>query len=150
MSRPVSPESYLTIADSCVFFLSGQQIQSPLVLWPIMAFHDLSKAARRKIRELANVAHERELAAELRRLDELFSRWRSGELDPHDLNDAIHRFHDGPSRQLWSLYTDSDPSFAVEAAITRGILLASEIPSDVAEQFRTAIAAASKDLHKEA
>ena len=87
-----------------------------------MPFRDLSKLVRRSIRDLAAVAHDRELDAELRRLDDLFSQWRNGQLSPHELNDAIHQFHDGPSRHLWKIYTDSDPSLAVASAIARGVL----------------------------
>ena len=87
-----------------------------------MPFRDLSKSLRRNIRDLAAVAHNRELGAELRRLDDLFSQWRNGQLGAHELNEAIHHFHDGPSRHLWKIYTDSDPSLAVASAIARGVL----------------------------
>jgi hypothetical protein len=103
-------------------------------------FRDLSKSVRRSIRDLAAVAHIRELDAELRCLDNLFSQWRNGQLGPHELNDAIHQFHDGPSRHLWRAYTDSDPSLAVASAIARGVLREQEIPAQAAEELRVMVA----------
>jgi hypothetical protein len=108
-----------------------------------MPFRDLPKSIRRSIRDLAAIAHERELAAALRQLDELFSQWRSGQLNPHSLNDAIHQFHDGASRDLWKLYTDSDPSVAVASAIARGVLLEREIPSQTAGALQSMVASLS-------
>lgn len=100
-----------------------------------MPFRDLSKSVRRSIRDMAKTAHDRELATELHSIDEAFSRWRSGHLGPHELNDAIHQFHDGASRRLWKLYTDTDPSIAVASAIARGILPQSEVPPNVAQEL---------------
>ena len=113
-----------------------------------MPFRDLSKSLRRNIRDLAAVAHNRELGAELRRLDDLFSQWRNGQLGAHELNEAIHHFHDGPSRHLWKIYTDSDPSLAVASAIARGVLQEQEIPAPAAEELRAMVAGFSK-LHNE-
>lgn len=109
-----------------------------------MPFRDLPKFIRQNIRDLAAVAHERELGAELRRLDELFSQWRNGQLGPQELNDAIHHFHDGPSRHLWKIYTDSDPSLAVASAIARGVLREQEIPLQAAEELRVMVAGFSE------
>jgi hypothetical protein len=43
----------------------------------------LTKGQRRAIAELAGIAHERELSAELAKLEADFERWRAGEIDPH-------------------------------------------------------------------
>jgi len=40
---------------------------------------DLTKAQRRRIRELAGIAYDRELSRELTDLEQEFARWRSGE-----------------------------------------------------------------------
>jgi hypothetical protein len=109
-------------------------------------FRDLPKSVRRSIRGMAKTAHDRELAAELHRIDELFARWRSGHIGPHELNDAIHEFHNGPSRRLWNLYVHSDPTIGVANAISRGILLQSEVPLEVMQELRSMIAAFSERL----
>jgi hypothetical protein len=69
-----------------------------------MAADPNTKANKRKLRELAGMAYRRELGAELSKLEEEFARWRSGEIDPFELSDRIHRFHDGISRDLYVLY----------------------------------------------
>jgi len=100
---------------------------------------NLTKRQRRVLRELADVAHSRELSAELIQLEADFSRWHSGELDPHELNDRIHAFHQGPSRKLFSRYTDSDKTIAVASAIARGILAESEVEEDILELLRSTL-----------
>jgi hypothetical protein len=64
--------------------------------------HDLSKAERRAIRELAGLAYERELAGELTKLRASFDAWVAGERTPFELEQVIHQFHDGVSRQLFN------------------------------------------------
>jgi hypothetical protein len=105
-----------------------------------MHTRDLSKSQRRKIRELSALAHDRELSAELGKLEEAFRRWRSGELDPHQLNDLIHAFHQGPSRKLFSRYADSDSTLPVAAAVAHGIIADTEVPEDVLSVLHSDIA----------
>jgi hypothetical protein len=68
-----------------------------------------TKANSRKLRELAGVAYSRELGTELSNVEKEFGRWRSGEIDPFELSDRIHRFHDGVSRDLYIAYRDLSP-----------------------------------------
>ena len=92
---------------------------------------DLTKAQRRELRRIAGLAHDRELAAALATVEEQFRRWRSGEIGPQDLNEAIHRFHQGPSRQLWLRYSDGLVEFAALDAVQRGVVAASEVAPEV-------------------
>jgi hypothetical protein len=94
---------------------------------------DLTKAQRRELRRIAGLAHERELAAALTALEEQFRRWRAGEIEVHDLNDAIHQFHQGPSRQLWLRYSDAPFEFAALHAVQSGVVAAAEVAPDIAE-----------------
>src|SRR5690349_17462794 len=82
----------------------------------------LTKGQRRRLRELAGLAHERELATELARLEAEFVRWRAGAIDAHELSDRIHAFHQGAARKLYVGYAIGDPRLAVASAIARGIL----------------------------
>jgi len=50
------------------------------------------KVQRRRLRELAELAYERELSRELSDLEAEFGRWRSGETNAFDLSEAIHGF----------------------------------------------------------
>src|SRR5262245_54222916 len=76
-------------------------------------------------------------------------RWRRGELDPHELNDQIHAFHQGASRKLFSRYTDSEPTWAVAGAIARGILADSDVPDGVREFLTPALSFARDQLTAE-
>ena len=92
---------------------------------------DLTKAQRRRIRELAGTAYERELSHELAALEDQFGRWRRREIDAYELSDGIHGFHQGPNRRLFLMYTGSDLAMAVASAIVRGILTEEEATSEM-------------------
>ena len=94
---------------------------------------EFTKAQRRKLRELGAIAYERELAAELSKLEADFERWRSAEIDAHDLTERIHRFHQGPARQLFSKYERLNLDFAVAEAIHREFITEEEAGPDVIE-----------------
>lgn len=110
-----------------------------------MLFRDLTKAQRRALRELAGLAHDRELSRELTQLEAAFAQWRAGKLDPHELNGLIHAFHQGPSRRLFMLYTDSNKVMPVAAAVARGVIAESEVPEALAQVLAPSIA-----FHREA
>lgn len=97
---------------------------------------DLSKAVRRAIRELAGLAHERELAAELTKLRAEFEAWSAGQITPFELQQVIHEFHDGVSRQLYNRYTSgSTLPHVVAAAVVRGTISVAEIPEPARKQL---------------
>jgi hypothetical protein len=87
---------------------------------------DLTKSQRRRIRELAGIAYDRELSRELTTLEGEFARWRSGAIDAHDLDEKIHQFHQGPNRRLFTTYTGGAVELAVAAAIANGIISEAE------------------------
>ena len=77
------------------------------------------------------MAYTRELSAELAKLEDDFGKWRSGEIDPFELSDRIHRFHDGASRDLYVLYRDIVPSHTVARAVVLGLIQGNEVPSEI-------------------
>ncbi len=114
---------------------------------------DLTKIQRRRIRELAGTAYERELSRELTAIEDQFGRWRRGEIDAHEVNDQIHAFHQGPHRNLFLMYTGGAIDWAVASAIARGILTEDEATPEIVSLLSGAIevareatrAAGSKD-----
>jgi hypothetical protein len=90
-----------------------------------------SKAIRRRLRELAGQAYARELGAELAKLEADFARWRSGEIDPFELSDRIHRFHNGRSRDLYVFYDPRDSEVSVARAVGHRILDRTEVPPEI-------------------
>ena len=101
---------------------------------------EFTKAQRRRLRELGAVAYERDLSAELSKLETKFVRWRAGEIDAHELSEHIHRFHQGPARKLFSFYEQSNLDFAVAHAIHRGVLTEAEAGADAIEMLRVRLA----------
>ena len=95
-----------------------------------------TKAESRKLRELAELAYDRELSAGLNELGEDFTRWRANDINAFDLSDAIHEFHNGLSRELWSLYTRLKPPMIVRSALERGVLTASDVPAKLLAKLR--------------
>ena len=94
---------------------------------------DLSKAQRRRLRELGAIVYERELSAELAKLEAEFRRWRVAEINAFELSDAVHRFHQGPSRALFSKHDQANAEFTVAHAIHCGVLSKEEAGADILE-----------------
>jgi len=100
---------------------------------------ELTKSQRRRIRELAGIAYDRELSRELTALEGEFARWRSGALTAHDLDRKIHEFHQGPNRRLFVTYTGAAVKLAVAAAIANGVLSEAEAGAEMLEILRGGI-----------
>lgn len=92
---------------------------------------NVTKAERKQLRKLSGVAYDRELSSELEALEGRFAEWRDGGIGPHELSDAIHEFHQGPSRKLFVFYAQVDPRIVVARAIAYGILKEGEVPSAI-------------------
>jgi hypothetical protein len=102
--------------------------------------NDPPKRVKRQLRELAATAHERAVRVHLETLAEDFARWRDGALDTWELTDRIHRFHDGPNRDLFVQYTGSRPDMVVAHAVVTGLLKETEVPVEVFQVIAGAIA----------
>ena len=100
---------------------------------------DYSKHMKKKLRELAAVAYDRELGRHLEELRLCFVDWSEHKISSHDLSDRIHLYHDGTSRDLYSLNQQFKPDFLVARAIALGVLTDDEVPSDVREVLSTRI-----------
>lgn len=98
-----------------------------------------TKANKRKLRELAGIAYRRELGHELAKLELDFTRWRGGDIDPFELSDRIHRFHDGVSRNLYVAYRDLSPFHAVARAIALQVIDRTEVPSEILGELESMV-----------
>jgi hypothetical protein len=102
---------------------------------------DYSKKIRYHLRELNGLAHEREVRRYLDRLASDFDRWKAGTVDTWELTDRIHRFHNGPSRKLYSQYTTRGiEDTNVAHAIVTGIIREDEVPPEVLDAIAHALA----------
>ena len=94
---------------------------------------------RKALRELADEAHERELAQAVSDLETRFQAWRKGEMSCFELNDLIHKFHNGTSRNIWKRYAYLKPDQSVPSAVACGILKEDEIPPAMLEEMKASI-----------
>jgi len=90
-----------------------------------------TKAQKKKLRQLAGIANERELDQEMEKLYQHFESWKKKEIDCFELSDLIHKFHQGASREIWKIYTDSYLDMTVSRAVVLGLLKKEEIPEDL-------------------
>ncbi len=88
-----------------------------------------SKQMRKKLRELCKITYARELNHHLEQLGQKFDEWRNNGIDCWDLNDLIHEFHDGISRDLYKVYHyTKDVDYLVSRAVKLGFLQKDELP----------------------
>ncbi len=99
----------------------------------------LTKSQRRELRRLAGLAHERELSAAAQDLAFSFDAWRSGKIDVFKLNEAVHRYYNGISRELYKRYAMGDEDISVIDAISRGIIKEAEVAPEILSRFRGAL-----------
>lgn len=97
------------------------------------------KKIRRLLREQLDRAYEEELRRALEPLHEAFGRWKKEELGSFELNELIHRFHQGPSRQLFSRYNGTMMEMSVAHAIVSGVLDRNDVPAELLDCLRTKI-----------
>jgi hypothetical protein len=107
-----------------------------------------TKKQRRELSELQGLAWERELSAALEGLQKEFASWQNGDISPFELNDRIHRFHNGRSRELFNNYTGSLDMFFLEFAVARGVIEESEVSEDLLNMYRPHIDSCRERLRK--
>jgi|WetSurMetagenome_2_1015567.scaffolds.fasta_scaffold348683_1 hypothetical protein len=94
---------------------------------------EYSKSVKKKFQELNLLAYERELAKHLHILASNFDDWKRNNISCWDLEELIHKFHTGKSRELYNFYNNPIPELAVASALTKGLLALEEIPDDIYE-----------------
>jgi hypothetical protein len=92
---------------------------------------DIPKAIKRLVREWAGIAHDRDLRQALGALHGQFDRWERGEISSFELNDFVHQFHDGASREIWKRYATNHLEPAVASAVAAGVLRKEELPREL-------------------
>jgi hypothetical protein len=105
-----------------------------------------TKQEARVLRGLASRAQRAELSGELTKLESHFGRWRKGEIEPADLANLIHEFHDGPNRDLYKLYNSPDLALLVARAIAFGFLEASAVPAELRSKLQPLVDYATENL----
>ncbi len=96
---------------------------------------DTPKRIKRLLREYAAAAHEEELRRALLAVAEAFRRWERAELGGGELSEIIHRFHQGPARDLYVRYNTTHLEAPVAYAIAAGVLDRKTIPAELLEHL---------------
>jgi hypothetical protein len=107
----------------------------------VMPMQDFPKRIKRQLRELAGIAHEREVRSHLDSLYEQFASWKAGAIGTFDLTARIHEFHNGPDRKLFVHYNGSYSYLHVVGALVSGVLSEAEVPAEVLEAIAPLLAA---------
>jgi hypothetical protein len=117
---------------------------------------DTPKRIKRLLREYAGAAHEEELRRALLPVSEAFGQWAKREMSSGELSEIIHRFHQGPARELWVRYVTSHLEMPVAFAITTGVLGRETITAELLEHLAGALrfyeevqAEGPRDRHQE-
>lgn len=95
-----------------------------------------SKAAYKKMGELSKMAYERELRGEIEKLAEQFQLWRDNRIDIWDLEEAVHKFHNGPARKLYARYRELSSEQVLPYALHKGFVAHEDLPEEIVEEMR--------------
>ena len=97
-----------------------------------MEERELPKAIKKTMRLLVGLAREVELGKALEDLFGEFQAWKSGTIDSFELSDRIHKFHDGPNREIYLRYTSRlDLRFLVHYALGECLIKKSAVPKEI-------------------
>ena len=88
------------------------------------------KQIKRELRELAGQAYENELGRELGELAQHFDEWREGKIDTSSLTELVHRYHNGPARELWKKYNSGFVELLVAQAVVSRILQKEQVTKE--------------------
>ncbi len=95
----------------------------------------LPKRLSRLLKEHRDRAWEAELGLALGALAERFDQWRAGNLTSADLDDEVHRYHNGTAREIWKRYATWEPDLALAKAVRLGVVTRESLPPDVLEHM---------------
>jgi hypothetical protein len=96
------------------------------------------KRERAELRKLADYIYEAELAALLEDLALSFEAWRAGTLLSSELSQAIHAFHQGESRRLWSNYQTLKDHDIVARGVAIGLISQDRVPAPIRDKLGSA------------
>ena len=94
-----------------------------------------TKRERATLRDLAAEAHEQELEDALTELYDEFCTWGGKGMSAFELNDKLHEFHDGISRDLYKTYVLNDPGVAAAIGASRKMVDIETIDKNLCEKL---------------
>lgn len=98
-----------------------------------------SKSTKKKLRQLSNIAFERELGKHLDELFHHFEKWKNDEIESSDLSHLIHKFHDGTAREIYKIYNYFSEDDLVARAFVKKLISEDELTNPIKEQIESRI-----------
>ena len=95
-----------------------------------------SKPVKKKLRQLVSQAYEAELSSELKLLAEKFKLWEEGMIGIWDLEEAIHKFHNGTARDLYKRYSYLSPEEILPYALHKGYVIFDDVPPEALHEMQ--------------
>ncbi len=92
---------------------------------------EFSKSEKKRLRELAALAYERDLGESLSKIALKVDEWRNGSITAVQLNEALHEYHQREARNVWSRYQTDQYDIQVAGAVVRGLLTETELGKEV-------------------
>jgi hypothetical protein len=96
-----------------------------------MMINDMSQTVRRQLDLVVGNGHEEAMRRALAVLAADFDRWKPGEIDPFELADRIHKFHDGENREIYTMFSHRRSSRLPLQAVyclNHGLVKAEDVP----------------------
>ena len=103
---------------------------------------EIPKPVKREMNAIADTAHELALRKELEKLESDFAAWRRGEIDSFEVQTRIHKFHDGPAREIYNRFCDRRGSVIAELVaytVACGLTDEAEVSPDVMPHIASAL-----------
>ena len=100
---------------------------------------EISKKLKKMLRQHASRAWEAEMQAALQALEAKFSQWKKGTISSAELNDAIHEYHDGISRDIWRRFSTNKPRMPLAYAVASGLITEKSLPAEVLEHIESTV-----------
>jgi hypothetical protein len=97
----------------------------------------LTKKQKRHLKELAEIAYERDITRCLGVVEDMFKAWRANDISAWDLNNKIHEYHDEIARTLYKSYTINNPIFSVAFGVANGVLSIDEVEESCKERVKS-------------
>ncbi|ADQ13744.1 hypothetical protein [Halanaerobium hydrogeniformans] len=99
-----------------------------------------SKDLKKEIRQLAKIAHKRELENELSDLQEKFKEWEDKKMNVFELDHEIYIYHVKISRAIFKRYNnDGQLDMVVASAVARGIIEIEELSEKLLDSLKAII-----------
>jgi len=97
------------------------------------------------MRELAQLAYERDLTFSIEVLQEQMKAWKAGKMTVWDIEQDIHLFHNKIARSLYKNYAMSDTIIAVSLGVAKGVISLDDVPEEERKKIQDIAAQMNHD-----